>query len=487
MTCYDPETGLVSHCLPEGGVCDETAEVEPPKTDPPVDLQKISAVVVIPSSKPCGDSQLQYAIVSRGDLKPKYSRAISAYGTNDWVHEGEPFYIGGGDIIETNEDSAVTLYLPASGAIVDLEPNTIFEVPCQSEIEARRRAKLNQGWGEFFIELFSGQSFEVEAKNAIAGSKGTHFIIDGRDPQTTKIQLIEGELDITPINPSLRPFVLKGGEEVGVSENSVSEIRPLLEQNKDNEESGRTDPTDTEAFESLETISDSQESPTIYTEDTRNLIILVVIIALVILVIMKKITIRLKIAVLLVLTLLIAIGAVFFSGGEKAQPTPTPLTTTSLTIIQAPQTTSTTTLPPLATLPPTTPQPQTTLPPETSLPTTIIPTTTTTTLSTITTTSSTTTSTGPESTLEIVEEGIIDNVDGNFWLGGKVRNNGDSEALSVRVRLILYNEMDSVMQILNSVPIDRIGPGDTVEFNVIKSDKIKSAVARYEVTILSEG
>jgi hypothetical protein len=234
------------------------------------------------------------------------------------------------------------------------------------------------------------------------------------------------------------------------------------------------------------------------------LLILLVAVAFVILLIKKMIRGAMKIVLLLVVILLIAVGVMLFSGGEKAQPTSSPLSKTHPPINQAPQTTTPPTIPPATTSPTTLPEttsppPQATLPPETSPPTTVIqttttlppttiPTTTTTTTTTSTTTTTTaltTTTTEAKPTLELVDETLVDNVEDKFWLGGKVRNNGETEVYSVRVRITLYNDMHAELQTLNSVPIDRIGPGETVEFNTIKSDKVITAVARYEVTILT--
>jgi hypothetical protein len=228
------------------------------------------------------------------------------------------------------------------------------------------------------------------------------------------------------------------------------------------------------------------------------LIVLIVAVAFFILLKKQLIPMNKKIALLLVLILLIAVGIMFFPRGENAQTAPQPATKIS-PIVTIPLT-SNPTLPP-ATLPTTAPPsilPQTTQPPETTPPTTIIPTTTitlpptiiptTTTPTTITTTSTTTsstTTTEPKPTLVVLDETIVDNVEDKFWLGGKLRNNGETETFSVKVRLTLYNEMGSIMQTINSVPIDRIGPGETIEFNTIKSDKVKTAVASYEVSIHS--
>ncbi len=348
-----------------------------------------------------------------------------------------------------------------------------------------------------------GSSFEIKAGKSVSIVDGSEVMITyNPDSEKAGAYVIDGHMVVSNIE-TVELTSLTNNQKLVVENGNIGEIQALSQAEWDSlvEENGLNLGED-ESTATPDTILDSNGVPTLDAEDTDEsrgisktivlfLVIILVIIAFVILLIKKMIRGAMKIVVLLFVILLIAVGAMLFSGGEKAQPTPEPLTKTSPPITQALQTTSPpTTLP--AAAPPTT-IPETTQPPETSSPTTIMqitttlpPTTTTTTpttSTTTTTTASTTTTTQPKPTLELVDETIIDNVEDKFWLGGKVRNNGDSEALSVKVRITLYNDMHAALQTLNSVPIDRIGPGETIEFNTIKSDKVKTAVARYEVTI----
>ena len=101
-----------------------------------------------------------------------------------------------------------------------------------------------------------------------------------------------------------------------------------------------------------------------------------------------------------------------------ALPTTAPPTTTSAPV---------TSPPPLKTLAPATTAP-------TTPPTTIAPTTTTTTTSTTTTTTLPPPPPGP--VLEIVDETLLLGAGGEFWIGGKVKNNGDVEVFLVQHSLM---------------------------------------------------
>jgi hypothetical protein len=358
---------------------------------------------------------------------------------------------------------------------------------------------------------------DIDINNVPVGTRiriRSKVIIDTTGDEL-KVYNIEGSPDIK--TAAGEEVTLKNQETVSVTdEGSISPVETFDGETVENEfyedtetlkEERDFDSDEDKTIVTPERISEPTKSPTIYDEGTgesggMNLstllfVLIIIVVGLVLVVGLKKqlIPMNNNIAVLLVVILFFAMGAMFFSGGENAQQTSTPttlsLTSPPVTIPLTPKPTSPpTTLPataPPAIQPVTTP-PQTTLPPETSPPTTNIIPTTTITLppTTITATSTiipTTTTTEPKPTLELVDETIVDNVEDKFWLGGNVRNNGETEVFSVRVRLTLYNEMGSIMQTINSVAIDRIGPGETIEFNTIKSDKITTAVARYEVSI----
>jgi len=143
----------------------------------------------------------------------------------------------------------------------------------------------------------------------------------------------------------------------------------------------------------------------------------------------------------------------------EAPPTPapeTPAPTTPAPTTTAPPATTTTTLP--STMPPTTP-PATT-PPPTQPPQ------------------------RPE--LEVVEQSLELGPGGEFWLSGRIRNNGERERFHVQARLTLYDDQGRVLKVLNSAPISKLSPGESMEFNTIKTNILAANVARYNVSVISD-
>jgi len=85
--------------------------------------------------------------------------------------------------------------------------------------------------------------------------------------------------------------------------------------------------------------------------------------------------------------------------------------------------------------------------------------------------------------LEIVDVSLMQGPGGEFWIGGKVRNNGLVEVFFVQTRLTLFDRFGKELRVLNSAPIDKIDPGATVEFNTIKSIFPSENVADYSLTV----
>lgn len=137
---------------------------------------------------------------------------------------------------------------------------------------------------------------------------------------------------------------------------------------------------------------------------------------------------------------------------------------------------------------PTTPQPTTTqtqAPTTTPTPATTPTTSPPTTLATTTSTSSSTTTTLDEHrpVLEIIDETISEGPSGEFWLEGQIRNNGGTDQFLVQVRLTLFDKYGKAFPTLNSAPIEKIGAGETAEFNTIKTTILKSNVATYNLSV----
>ena len=133
----------------------------------------------------------------------------------------------------------------------------------------------------------------------------------------------------------------------------------------------------------------------------------------------------------------------------------------------------------------TSPPATTAAPVTTTIVSTTLPPTTTQLTTTTTTMTTTTVPSGPRPVLEIVETTELEGPGSEFWLSGKVRNNGNVDRLQVQVRLEIFDKYNKSLQVLNSAPIDKIDAGATREFNVIKASILKSNMASYELTVRS--
>jgi hypothetical protein len=146
------------------------------------------------------------------------------------------------------------------------------------------------------------------------------------------------------------------------------------------------------------------------------------------------------------------------------------------------ETVSDSSLCPKSAAPPTTTAPQTTAPT-----TTVTPTAPSTTSAPTTTAPLITEPSAPKPTLEFVDvDDSLQGPSGEFYIAGKIRNNGDVEMFNVQVRLTLYDRYDKALQVLNSAPIEKIDPGATEEFNLIKARILKTNVATYNLTVQGE-
>jgi len=102
------------------------------------------------------------------------------------------------------------------------------------------------------------------------------------------------------------------------------------------------------------------------------------------------------------------------------------------------------------------------------------------------TTTVTTTTLAPlqaRAVLEIVDEAVVQEPNGKFWLGGRVRNSGNAAAYDVQVLLKLYDERGKKLDEINIAPIAVIQPGETLDLNVFKTEILASNVNRYTLTV----
>lgn len=53
------------------------------------------------------------------------------------------------------------------------------------------------------------------------------FQVDARTPDVTKFSIRGAELDVTPTNPALRPFILRSGEKVSITRSTIGPVTPI--------------------------------------------------------------------------------------------------------------------------------------------------------------------------------------------------------------------------------------------------------------------
>jgi len=127
------------------------------------------------------------------------------------------------------------------------------------------------------------------------------------------------------------------------------------------------------------------------------------------------------------------------------------------------------TAPPTTTPPPATQPPVTTLPPTTAVPTTAPP---------------VTTAPPPAKILETYDVAVTEDSNLRIFVTGKVRNNGNDYQFEVKVIETLYDEYGLVKGTSQSVPVDKLAPGQSAEFK-ITSSVLKSLVKTYTLEAVS--
>jgi hypothetical protein len=177
-------------------------------------------------------------------------------------------YFGGTTIwIPDDPGWEVVAYVPGT-AIMHLEYSTQFTFPCKQASKSERlRAEIEVSGGvlHYIWNVITGQEHPdfviIRTKDAIGGSKerpgntgrniprdtsqtlrAAHhsntqqrvpgiaeraFTVDQRDGRGTKFLVYKGEMEITPTNSTLKPFILRAGQQVQVSRSSISAITPV--------------------------------------------------------------------------------------------------------------------------------------------------------------------------------------------------------------------------------------------------------------------
>jgi hypothetical protein len=88
-----------------------------------------------------------------------------------------------------------------------------------------------------------------------------------------------------------------------------------------------------------------------------------------------------------------------------------------------------------------------------------------------------------EENIEVIDVVLSEGPSGEFWIDGKLTNDGEMEVFNVQVRLTLHDRFGNVLDTLNSAPIAELNPGETIAFNKIKSSKLKIHVETYTLAV----
>lgn len=118
-----------------------------------------------------------------------------------------------GDQIRTGRDSSVRLLL-ASSAVVDLSENTSMVVTRASSTQ-KTSIKIWSGrlWARV-TKMFGSSEFEVEGPNAVAGVRGTEFVVEVASDGSTDINVLDGSVAVQ--NRMGGPIQMLGvGERIG--------------------------------------------------------------------------------------------------------------------------------------------------------------------------------------------------------------------------------------------------------------------------------
>jgi len=178
---------------------------------------------------------------------------------------GEPEFEGGTKLWVPDDGGWEVVVKVPGTAILHLEPSTILTIPCRPVSEnERRKAEIEVSGGvlHWIWNSITGRTHPdfviIRTKDAIGGSKERpgntgwnepkaasqesrtahhakinfqtpglaqrDFTVDQRDSRGTRFLVYRGELEITPTNTQLKPFVLRAGQQVQISQSSISAV-----------------------------------------------------------------------------------------------------------------------------------------------------------------------------------------------------------------------------------------------------------------------
>lgn len=135
-------------------------------------------------------------------------------------HGGVTFFpkmvveVADGDTIHVPNGYEVTVRMP--GVTMNLEPNTTFRIPCK-EID-REQWYIFQEKGIMQTNTEYQHQFPAgtRTKDAIAGTKGTKYVSQVTD-ESTRFFVIEGAIEVSSINTTLKPVTVTAGQMVDVN------------------------------------------------------------------------------------------------------------------------------------------------------------------------------------------------------------------------------------------------------------------------------
>lgn len=106
------------------------------------------------------------------------------------------------DKISTQSNSLVRL-LMNDGSVLDLGPDTsisieTFRKQSETRFAVRLRTWIGRMWAHVPPREDGDPDFVVTTSNAVAGVRGTSFVVDASDPETTTITTATGHVSISP-------------------------------------------------------------------------------------------------------------------------------------------------------------------------------------------------------------------------------------------------------------------------------------------------
>ncbi len=143
-----------------------------------------------------------------------------------------------GDTVKTEEKSRVTIFL-ADESVITIGPKAQFQLESfslnPSRNERQAKAKILAGKTRFHLQrAFGGSSqFNVSTPTAIAGVKGTKFLVWVVSEKLTRVAVIEGLITVRNILPHLpQEVLLQAGYTTSVSTGQPPLAPSLLPENQ---------------------------------------------------------------------------------------------------------------------------------------------------------------------------------------------------------------------------------------------------------------